>query len=204
MTRLSPEAGDIVNVAQMVADRVLTPAELDTLIAQYTAARKLAEEAYAKGFRNGTATLAAENTTLRAERDFARFDAENGWAAEQASVKRNAYHYDRAEAAFAELATLRASEAAAMERLANAYRLKTELNDLANEERRARLVALERGKVLTEALNLAASAIRQARAVISTKYEYSLLTGALIICAEAVAGIDATILTPTADKEPKT
>lgn len=62
-------------------------------------------------------TLSAENATLLEQRDFARFDATNGWAAEQASVKRNAYHYDRAKAALAELATLRASEAAAVERV---------------------------------------------------------------------------------------
>ena len=40
-------------------------------------------------------------------------------------------------------------------RLVNAYLLKTELNDLANEERRNRLAALSRIAALTEALQLA-------------------------------------------------
>ena len=71
--------------------------DLSELIAQYASRKKLAEDAYAKGFRNGTSALATQLAETQRLLDNARQIERNVQAVRE-------HEYKRAEAALAELA----------------------------------------------------------------------------------------------------
>lgn len=136
---LSPEA-----VAQTVADRknaMTIQDALETLSAMASVqdgyAKKATDrvlriihKANAKAQREVSATvttLAAENATLRAERDECDAKCERLREGE-ANLSRLLNENDRAEVAETELATLRASEAAALERIGAIHAIANELS----------------------------------------------------------------------------
>ena len=100
------------------------------------------------------------------------------------------------------LMEMRHREMLAADKLMRKHQRRAEEAEAERDDLRARLAEAEwRVKALTEAVDGAVFAMKAARGVIVSKHEHALLTGALVKCAEAKAGIalDLAALSPAGE-----